>query len=109
MTIAGLFSVLTFQVKNLQLRFVIGLYKIEHIIRRGNQLYGNPVNQALLMPSCVASSKLKRCYALSPKSTPWAGCAGIRDCRYRLARKASRKKDSIARSISEARRDESLL
>lgn len=47
MTIAGLFSVLTFQVKNLQLRFVIGLYKIEHIIRRGNHLYGNPVNQDL--------------------------------------------------------------
>lgn len=48
MTIAGLFSVLTFQVKNLQLRFVIGLYKIEHIIRRGNHLYGNPVNQDLV-------------------------------------------------------------
>lgn len=47
MTIAGLFSVLTFQVKNLQLRFVIGLYKIEHIIRRGNHLYGNPVYRDL--------------------------------------------------------------
>lgn len=47
MTIAGLFSVLTFQVKNLQLRFVIGLYEIEHIVRRGNHLYGNPVNREL--------------------------------------------------------------
>lgn len=56
MTIAGLFSVLTFQVKNLQLRFVIGLYKIEHIIRRGNHLYGNPVNQALRRTNVKESS-----------------------------------------------------
>lgn len=59
MTIAGLFSVLTFQVRNLQLRFVIGLYKIEHIIRRGNHLYGNPVNRDFACLLCPFLARIR--------------------------------------------------